>query len=75
MLLKLKAFFIFTKNYYYKRQLSIFTPKGDRIVFNILGLEAETEVINTRFVNWTEIIPNFFFILQNKAINDAPKHC
>jgi predicted lysophospholipase L1 biosynthesis ABC-type transport system permease subunit len=46
---------------------------GDTIVFDVLGLEVETNVINIRTVNWTEFVPNFFFILQEGAINDAPK--
>lgn len=46
---------------------------GDRIVFDVLGLEVETEVVNIRAVNWIEFVPNFFFILQEGAINDAPK--
>ena len=46
---------------------------GDNLVFDILGLEVEGVVVNIRTVNWTEFIPNFFFILQEGAINDAPK--
>lgn len=46
---------------------------GDTIVFDVLGLEIETKVVNIRTVNWMEFVPNFFFILQNGAINEAPK--
>ena len=46
---------------------------GDHIVFDVLGLEIETKVVNIRTVKWTEFVPNFFFILQEGAINDAPK--
>ena len=46
---------------------------GDRITFDILGLELDTVVVNIRTVNWTEFTPNFFFIMQDGAINDAPK--
>ena len=46
---------------------------GDRIVFDVLGLELQTVVVNIRSVKWTEFTPNFFFILQEGAINDAPK--
>ena len=45
----------------------------DRIVFDILGLELEAVVVNIRTVNWTEFVPNFFFILQEGAVDDAPK--
>jgi predicted lysophospholipase L1 biosynthesis ABC-type transport system permease subunit len=46
---------------------------GDRLVFDVLGLELEGKVVNIRSVKWTEFVPNFFFILQEGAINDAPK--
>ena len=46
---------------------------GDKIVFDVLGLELQTVVVNIRSVKWTEFTPNFFFILQEGAINDAPK--
>lgn len=46
---------------------------GDHIVFDVLGLEIETKVVNIRTVKWTEFVPNFFFILQDGALNDAPK--
>lgn len=46
---------------------------GDKIIFDVLGLELQTVVVNIRSVKWTEFTPNFFFILQDGAINDAPK--
>ncbi len=46
---------------------------GDRLVFDVLGLQIEGIVVNIRSVRWTEFVPNFFFILQDGAINDAPK--
>jgi predicted lysophospholipase L1 biosynthesis ABC-type transport system permease subunit len=46
---------------------------GDAIVFDVLGLEIETKVVNIRTVKWTEFVPNFFFILQDGALDDAPK--
>jgi len=46
---------------------------GDTIVFDVLGLELESKVVNIRSVNWIEFTPNFFFIMQDGAINDAPK--
>jgi predicted lysophospholipase L1 biosynthesis ABC-type transport system permease subunit len=46
---------------------------GDRLVFDILGLELEAVIVNIRTVNWAEFIPNFFLILQEGALNDAPK--
>lgn len=46
---------------------------GDSLVFDILGLELKASVVNIRTVNWTEFVPNFFLILQDGALNDAPK--
>ncbi|WP_419767091.1 ABC transporter permease [Arcobacter sp.] len=46
---------------------------GDRLVFDILGLELKAVVVNIRTVKWTEFVPNFFLILQDGALDDAPK--
>ncbi|CAA6809209.1 MAG: Unknown protein [uncultured Sulfurovum sp.] len=46
---------------------------GDRLLFDVLGLELEAVVVNIRTVKWTEFVPNFFLILQEGALNDAPK--
>jgi predicted lysophospholipase L1 biosynthesis ABC-type transport system permease subunit len=46
---------------------------GDRLVFDVLGLELEAIVVNIRSVKWTEFVPNFFLILQEGALEDVPK--
>lgn len=46
---------------------------GDRLVFDVLGLELEAVIVNIRTVKWTEFVPNFFLILQEGALDDAPK--
>ncbi len=46
---------------------------GDLLGFDILGLELEAVVVNIRTVNWTEFAPNFFLILQEGALDDAPQ--
>lgn len=46
---------------------------GDSIIFDVLGLELETTVVNIRTVKWTEFVPNFFFILQEGALESVPK--
>lgn len=46
---------------------------GDRLVFDVLGLELEAVIVNIRRVKWTEFVPNFFLILQEGALDDAPK--
>jgi predicted lysophospholipase L1 biosynthesis ABC-type transport system permease subunit len=46
---------------------------NDTITLDVLGLELEAIVVNTRSVKWTDFVPNFFLVLQEGAINDAPK--
>ena len=46
---------------------------NDVIVFDVLGLEIKTKVVNIRTVKWTEFTPNFFYILQKGVIDDAPQ--
>jgi putative ABC transport system permease protein len=46
---------------------------GDRLVFDILGLEVQGVVVNIRTVQWSEFVPNFFLIMQEGALDDAPK--
>jgi predicted lysophospholipase L1 biosynthesis ABC-type transport system permease subunit len=46
---------------------------NDTITLDVLGLEIEAVVINIRSVKWTDFVPNFFLVLQDGAINDAPK--
>ena len=57
------------KNYASRRGIKL----GDSITFDVLGLQIQTKVVNIRSVQWNEFVPNFFFILQEGAINDAPK--
>ena len=46
---------------------------GDRLVFDVLGLKLDAIIVNIRTVKWTEFTPNFFLLLQEGAIDDAPK--
>lgn len=46
---------------------------GDRLVFDIQGLEVEGEVRNIRNVKWTSFQPNFFIQFQEGVLEDAPK--
>jgi len=57
------------KRYASRRGISL----GDTLVFDILGLEVESVVVNIRTVNWTDFVPNFFLILQGGALDDVPK--
>tara|TARA_B100001063_G_scaffold83761_1_gene78112 strand:+ start:678 stop:3182 length:2505 start_codon:yes stop_codon:yes gene_type:complete len=57
------------KNYANRRGINL----NDTLVFDILGLELEAVVVNIRTVKWTEFVPNFFLILQEGALSDAPK--
>jgi putative ABC transport system permease protein len=57
------------KRYASKRGLHL----NDRLVFDILGLELEATIVNIRAVKWTDFVPNFFLILQEGVLDDAPK--
>ncbi len=46
---------------------------GDKIIFDIGGVEIEGIVRNLREVKWTSFYPNFFVNLQPGFIDDAPK--
>lgn len=46
---------------------------GDTLVFDVQGVEVEGEIINLRRVKWTSFQPNFFILVQNGVLNDAPK--
>ncbi|WP_374029569.1 ABC transporter permease [Bdellovibrio bacteriovorus] len=46
---------------------------GDVLVFDVQGVEVEGEIINLRKVKWTSFQPNFFILVQNGVLNDAPK--
>ncbi|WP_413586143.1 ABC transporter permease [Bdellovibrio sp. HCB274] len=46
---------------------------GDKVVFDVQGIEVEGEIVNFRKVRWTSFQPNFFVLVQNGVLNDAPK--
>ncbi|AHZ85977.1 hypothetical protein Bb109J_c0318 [Bdellovibrio bacteriovorus] len=46
---------------------------GDVLVFDVQGVEVEGEIINLRKVKWTSFQPNFFIMVQNGVLNEAPK--
>lgn len=46
---------------------------GDKLAFEIQGLEVEGEVRNMRKVKWTSFQPNFFISFQEGVLEDAPK--
>ena len=46
---------------------------GDKLLFDIQGVELLTEIVNLRQVKWTEFDPNFFVELQKGALDQAPK--
>ncbi len=46
---------------------------GDKITFDIQGVEIEGIVKNLREVKWTSFYPNFFVNLSPGAIDEAPK--
>lgn len=46
---------------------------GDVLIFDVQGVEVEGEVINLRKVKWTSFQPNFFILVQDGVLNEAPK--
>lgn len=46
---------------------------GDKVLFDVQGVEVEGEVANLRKVRWTSFQPNFFVLIQPGVLDDAPK--
>lgn len=46
---------------------------GDRLLFDIQGVEIEGKIINFRSVKWNSFQPNFFIQMQPGVLEDAPK--
>lgn len=46
---------------------------GDKIRFDIQGVEAEGEIVNFRKVKWNSFQPNFFILVEPGFLADAPK--
>ncbi len=48
---------------------------GDRLSFDVAGIEFKAEVRNLRRVRWSDFNQNFYFEFQDGVLNDAPKTC
>ncbi len=46
---------------------------GDRITWDVQGVEVETEVASVREVNWARFEPNFFVVFEPGVLEQAPK--
>lgn len=46
---------------------------GDKLKFDILGVDIEGVVVNLRKVRWTSFRPNFFITFAPGLLDDAPK--
>lgn len=46
---------------------------GDRMVFDVMGVQIEGEISSLRRVRWTSFEPNFMILVQPGVLNDAPK--
>ncbi len=46
---------------------------GDKLTFDISGVEITGVVTSLRKVKWTSFEPNFFILFQTGALEDAPK--
>jgi putative ABC transport system permease protein len=58
--------------YQFAKRLSI--KMGDRLVFDIQGVEVEATVHNLRSVKWNSFQPNFFIVFEPGPLNEAPKN-
>ncbi len=46
---------------------------GDRLIFDVQGVEVSAEIVNLRKVKWTSFQPNFFVQFQSGVLEDAPQ--
>ncbi len=46
---------------------------GDKVLFDIQGVEMIGEIVNFRKVRWTSFQPNFFILFQPGVLEEAPK--
>lgn len=46
---------------------------GDKLTFDVQGVEFEGEVINIKEIKWTSFYPNFFVTIEPSVIEAAPK--
>ena len=46
---------------------------GDRLTWNVEGLEVETEVRSLRRVDWQRVQPNFFVVFPEGPLDEAPQ--
>ncbi len=46
---------------------------GDKLEFDVSGVEVQGVITSLRKVKWTSFEPNFFILFQPGAIDDAPK--
>ena len=46
---------------------------GDKLVFDVSGIEVEGVVTSFRTVKWTSFEPNFFILFQPGILEEAPK--
>jgi putative ABC transport system permease protein len=46
---------------------------GDRMTFDIQGIEMQAKVTSLRQVRWTSFQPNFFILFQSGVLEEAPQ--
>lgn len=46
---------------------------GDRITWDVQGVEVESEIVSVRTVNWGRFQPNFYVVFEPGAIDDVPQ--
>jgi putative ABC transport system permease protein len=53
--------------------LSLVVVVGDRITWNVQGVEIETRIASLRHVEWARFSPNFFAVFQPGVLDKAPQ--
>lgn len=46
---------------------------GDKLLFDVQGVEIPAQIVNLRQVKWTSFQPNFFMTIQSGVLEEAPK--
>lgn len=46
---------------------------NDIVLFDVQGVSVEGQIVNFRKVKWASFQPNFFILVQNGVLNEAPK--
>jgi putative ABC transport system permease protein len=52
---------------------SLILGVGDRVTWNVQGVQIETQIASLRQVDWARFEPNFFVVFEPGVLEDAPQ--